>query len=164
MSKIEALSIKEVDNLLKSNSGLSELIEYCERIFAQFDKIHYALKSRLITNGEQTDLYLDKVVGYVGFLRPIYESLEAHKKGESNAHYVNDYNKWEKEQEGKKTKEKEKFVSTVADRKASKFVQATRVLRNRVRGYVEQADKDMMILQSKLKYYSSGTGKKEGDD
>jgi hypothetical protein len=144
--RIQAKSIQEIDRLLKSKTGYEQLVSYCETVFKALDKIHYRIKAREIVEGSSADEVLDKVTGYAGFLRPIYESLEAYKKNEQEKYFVNRLEDSERNNE--------KFTLGNETIKASHYVANLRVLRNRLRGYVKQCDIDIGVLQSKLKYYA----------
>jgi hypothetical protein len=65
--------------------------------------------------------------------------------GNSNVFYVN--RKHEIETKG------EKFVSASVDKEAGLSVQKLRVLRNQLRGYIDQIGIDIMVLMGKQKYY-----------
>jgi len=144
--QIEAKSTAEVREALKSEDGVAKLYRYCENIFGIIDKIHLAIKAREVVDGNQVDEKLDKLLGYRGFLSPVAEAFEAEMDGNANVHYIN--MKHATETKG------EKFVSASADRESELSVQNLRVLRNQLRGYIGQIDIDIMVLQSKLKYYS----------
>jgi uncharacterized protein YuzB (UPF0349 family) len=144
--KIQAKSTEEVREDLKNDEGIRKLYKYCENIFGILDKIHFAIKNREVIDGNTVDEKLDKLLGYRGFLAPINEAFEADMDGNANVFYIN--RKHEIESKG------EKFTSAPADREAEFSVQHLRVLRNQLRGYINQIDIDIMVLQSKLKYYS----------
>jgi len=138
-------STKEVREQLKKEDGINQLYTYCETIFGLVDKIHMQIKSREVIDGEITDEKLDKLVGYRGFLNPIFEAFEAEMDGNSNVYYVN--KKHAIETKG------EKFVSASVDKESSLSVQNLRVLRNQLRGYIDQIGIDIMVLMGKQKYY-----------
>ena len=142
---IQPKSTKEVREELKTEDGINQLYAYCEGIFKILDKIHFQIKSREVIDGEIADEKLDKLTGYRGFLNPIYEAFEADMDGNSNVFYVN--RKHEIETKG------EKFVSASADKEAGLSVQKLRVLRNQLRGYIDQIGIDIMVLMGKQKYY-----------
>jgi hypothetical protein len=144
---IQPLATPTVEKLLKDETGLKKLIDYCNDIFKVLDNIHFKIKSRQVVNGTATDIVLDKVLGFLGFIRPIYEAVEAVKKNKEEGFYVNELNTTEEEGG--------KFVSSKVDKKASHSVADYRVLRNRLRGYVKLCEIDLNILQSKLSYYKS---------
>jgi len=144
--KIEAKSAVEVREKLKTEGGLQDLYNYCETIFGILDKIHFAIKSRQVIDGNHVDEKLDKLLGYRGFIAPIFEAFEADMDANANAFYIN--RKHEIEQAG------DKFVSASTEKAASLSVSKQRELRNLLRGYLNQIDIDIMVLQSKLKYYS----------
>jgi len=144
--QIEAKSTAEVREALKNEVGVAKLYKYCENIFGILDKIHLALKAREVVDGNQVDEKLDKLLGYRGFLSPIAEAFEAEMDGNANVYYIN--KKHAIEEKG------DKFVGAPAEREAELSVQNLRVLRNQLRGYIGQIDIDIMVLQSKLKYYS----------
>lgn len=143
--KLQAKSTKEIDELLKSKTGYESLIKYCEQVFAFLDKFYYRIKSREIIEGSSADEALDRVTGYVGFLMPIFESLEAYKKNEQEGYFINRLEDTEKNSE--------KFVVTIETVRASHSVAKLRTLRNRLRGYVKQGNVSINVLQSKLNYY-----------
>jgi hypothetical protein len=136
---------QEVREKLKSDEGVQELYGYSESIFKFLDAIHFDIKSRKVIDGEMADLKLDKLVGYRGFLNPILEALEAEMDGNANVYSVN--KKHSMESEGKKP------IATFVDKEASLSVQSLRVLRNQLRGYINQIDIDIMVLMGKQKYY-----------
>ncbi len=144
--QIEAISTAEVREKLNTEEGVDKLYRYCENIFGIWDKIHFAIKAREVVDGNQVDEKLDKLLGYRGFINPIYEAFSADMDGNANVFYIN--RKHEVEAKG------EKFVSASAEKEAELSVQKSRVLRNQLRGYLNQIDIDIMVLQSKLKYYS----------
>jgi len=144
--QIEAKSTATVREELKTEDGIKELYRYCEKIFGILDKIHFAIKAREVVDGNQVDEKMDKLLGYRGFLSPIWEAFEADMDGNANVYYVN--KKHEIESTGTK------FVGAPAEREAELSVQDLRVLRNQLRGYINQIDIDIMVLQSKLKFYS----------
>lgn len=143
---IQAKSTKEARELLKKEEGLNELSQYCEKIFEILDKIHFKLKAREIVDPEEVDEAIDKVTGYRGFLNPLLEAFEAEMDNSENAYYIN--RKEQIEKEGTK------FTSAPVEREASLSVANLRTIRNQLRGYVNQADIDINVLQSKLKYYT----------
>lgn len=145
--QIEAKSTAEVREALKTEEGIAKLYRYCENIFGILDKIHLAIKAREVVDGNQVDEKLDKLLGYRGFLSPIAEAFEAEMDGNANVYYIN--KKHEIETSGVK------FVGAPVDREAELSVQSLRVLRNQLKGYIGQIDIDIMVLQSKLKYYQN---------
>ena len=148
MSIIKPKTTTEIEKLLSNEKGIELLDKYCSNIYDVINKYNTRLKARKVTEGESVDEALDKIVGYRGFLNPILEVVEAIKKNRAEAYYIN--LKEDAERDGNK------FISAVAERESSHNVADLRVIRNKVRAYVDQCNVIIGILQSKLKYYSSG--------
>jgi len=137
--------LSELEKLMQTKDGFNDLEKYCQSVFSALDIYISKMKSRKITEPENVDKALDKVTGYRGYINPLLEVLEAHKKNKEAEAYINF--KDEVEEKG------DKFVSAIAERKASKNVSQIRALRNKVEGYINQCDIMIGVLQSKLNYY-----------
>ena len=147
---IKQKPLSELEKLLKTTNGFNDLTKYCDSVFQILDKYIFRMKSRKITEPENVDSALDKVTGYRGYINPLLEVLEAHKKNKEAEAYINF--KEEVEKKG------DKFVSAIAERKASKSISQIRTLRNKVKGYIDQCNIMIGVLQSKLNYYRDRKG------
>lgn len=147
---IEQKSLSELEKLLQIEGGFNDLNKYCDSVFRIIDKYIMRMKSRKITDPETVDTALDKITGYRGYINPLLEVLEAHKKNKEAEAYIN----FREEVEAKGNK----FVSAIAEKAASKSISQIRTTRNKIKGYVDQCNLMIGVLQSKLNYYRDRQG------
>ena len=118
--------MKEFDLKQYAENKLEELKEY-------FDEIK-TINQELLQNSDLNDKtiyyeFQNKLTGIYAILNPLYKKVRALKENKE----VEYYNKLKLEADVNSVK----FVSAVAERKASEFVAPLRLLRDILEGYIE---------------------------
>lgn len=147
--EIAQKSIEELEALVMDmeGTGFQEALTYCAEIFSSIDIISQKMEQRKITDPQTVDETIDYIVGYKGYLNPLKEVLDGIKQNQQDGFYIN--RKDELEAKGNK------FTDAALKVESSHAVAAYRILRNKLEGYVAVCDTLIMVLQSKLKYYTS---------
>ena len=140
------MNYKKFDVYFKDESGLLNLLDYCQEYFERIDYYSNLFRDNIINNPEECKRALTELTGIYMFLKPIHEEAVSQKKNREEKYYQS--KKIEIEKSG------DKFVSAPIEHEASSAVASYRRVRNLLGGYVEACEQAISTCQSLLKYFA----------
>ena len=137
------MRVLKIEKLFEEESKLNEVLEECKEDFEKVDYYAGIMKQNITNNPEEAKKALTELTGTFSNLRTVLAITESEKKNRE----IKFYSKLriDTENEGKE------FVSSVADKEASKSVASYRRVRNLILGYKEACEKSIGSLQSLLR-------------
>ena len=133
------MNYTEVEEYFQTEN-LDGLLKACQTMFDLIDSNTQLLISNRVDSPISCQKMLEELCGVYGFLRPVHAVASTVKKDMEEREYHN-----------LKINTEGKFVSTVAEKEASRLTQEYRRVRNIVEAYVNICEKLIGVGQSLLK-------------